>query len=158
MAKLKSLEVEGTTNLNNVEISDKTNILEMIYPIGAVYISTVYANPQDLFGFGEWEYLPDRFLLGAGNTFQIGTTGGEINHTLTTAEMPSHTHSVNSNFTITIGGIGGSGSSGIPNATAGWGSYGNAHWSSFSAGNTGSGVAHNNMPPYLVVYMWKRTA
>ena len=59
----------------------------MIYPIGAVYISTVFANPQDLFGFGEWEFLPDRFLLGAGNTFLIGTTGGEINHTLTLNEI-----------------------------------------------------------------------
>lgn len=150
MAKLKNLEVEGTTSLNNIEISDKTNILEMIYPIGAVYISTVFANPQDLFGFGEWEFLPDRFLLGAGDTFLIGTTGGEINHTLTLNEIPNHAHS----FSVNIQHGDGETTSG-ESLTSGLQVSGRRRYYDVTDYRGGS-EAHNNMPPYLVVYMWKR--
>ena len=63
---------------------------DKIYPIGSIYISANNTNPHDLFG-GTWEQLRDRFLLGCG-TKENGTVGGEENHTLTVAEMPSHNH------------------------------------------------------------------
>ena len=63
------------------------------YPVGAIYISTVSTSPASLFG-GTWEQLNDRFLLGAGDTYSAGSTGGEAEHTLTKAEMPNHSHTV----------------------------------------------------------------
>lgn len=121
----------------------KINI-DFIYPVGSIYMSANAKNPGVLFG-GTWTQLKDRFLLGAGNTYSAGATGGSATHTLTIDEMPSHNHGLKNDKT------GGSGS---------------AKWvvnSSASSGtgvitNTGGNQAHNNMPPYLVVYMWKRTA
>ena len=135
---------------NNV--LNKTSLLEAIYPIGSVYISTVFTNPQDLFGFGTWTMLKDRFLLGAGNTFQIGTTGGEINHTLTEGEIPSHGHQ----FVVNIQHSDGVSTSG-ESLTSGLQAGGRSRYVGYTYG-AGGGGAHNNMPPYLVVYMWKRDA
>lgn len=115
------------------------------YPVGSIYISTVSTSPASLFG-GTWEQLKDRFLLGAGDTYSAGSTGGEAAHTLTISEMPSHQHDWQSHYT----------------AKGGTTQY-STNWTSQAAttGNTthtGGGEAHNNMPPYLAVYMWKRVA
>ena len=59
------------------------------YPVGAIYISTISTSPASLFG-GTWEQLKDRFLLGAGDTYAAGATGGEAAHALTVNEMPPH--------------------------------------------------------------------
>lgn len=133
---------------------DKRNVamtLDQVYPVGAVYISTVATSPATLFGFGTWEQIEDVFLLSAGSTYTAGNTGGEAEHTLTTNEMPSHTH------TITGGGLELSlvtGSTGLYRLS--FATNGGAKQMINS--NTGGGLAHNNMPPYLVVYMWQRTA
>lgn len=65
-----------------------------IYPIGAIYLSTVSTPPSTLFG-GTWSQIQNMFLLAAGTSYAAGTTGGSATHTLTTAELPSHTHSIN---------------------------------------------------------------
>ena len=66
-------------------------IVNLIYPVGSIYLSVNSANPQTLFG-GTWEQLKDRFLLGAGDGYSAGSVGGEATHKLTTNEMPSHKH------------------------------------------------------------------
>jgi hypothetical protein len=116
----------------------------LIYPVGSIYMSTVNVNPATLFG-GTWEQLKDRFLLGAGTTYTAGDTGGESEHTLTVDEMPSHTHQ--GDFTTSTS-----------SATDGYnmsGGYKKTR-TMLNALATGGGQPHNNMPPYIVVYMWKR--
>lgn len=145
-----------TTGVNGViSVQDKRNILEkggvvkselidIVYPIGSIYMSAVATSPATLFG-GSWTQLKDRFLLGAGDTYTNGDTGGEATHTLTISEIPSHSHS----YTTRDRGAETSGPAG-----GGW-------WydtASASTSSAGGGQAHNNMPPYLVVYMWRRIA
>lgn len=126
--------------------------LQSVYPVGAVYISTSDTNPETLFGFGTWERIKDRFLLAAGDAYAAGATGGEATHQLTIAEMPYHQHQ------MVNGNNGGYDYSGwtkstivLSDATKGW--AGNANTS-----YAGESASHNNMPPYLAVYMWRRTA
>lgn len=123
-------------------------LLDLVYPVGALYLSTSSTSPATLFG-GTWTRIQDTFLLAAGTTYAAGATGGEATHTLTESEMPSHTHTVDSasgNPTAYIanqaGSIGGSGKNIISKPIL----------------PTGGGQAHNNMPPYYAVYMWERTA
>lgn len=131
--------------------------LDKIWPIGSVYISVNSTDPSSLFG-GKWEQLKDRFLLGCG-TKTNGTTGGEENHTLTLAESPSHNHRE------LYWGNGSSYQFGV-NRSPGGGMWGFDYWSSgansseanFYTNYVGGNQAHNNMPPYLAVYMWKRVS
>lgn len=145
-----------------------------IYPIGSIYISVNSTNPSELFG-GTWEQIQDTFLLASGTTYTNGSTGGEATHTLTTNEMPSHTHVQNAHSHNPSS----KGANWVPNtqsvtrsrfSTSSGNKYIPAtesmeHWvwggtSSTTATNqnTGGGQAHNNMPPYLAVYMWQRIA
>lgn len=122
-----------------------------IYPVGSIYISTVSTSPSTLFG-GTWEQIKDTFLLAAGTTYTAGTTGGEATHTLTVNEMPSHSHYQKRYW----------GSSGSANQAYTWGTEftdAHAYGSQIdTTHSTGGGGPHNNMPPYLAVYVWKRTA
>lgn len=129
-----------------------------IYPVGAIYLSVSSTSPETLFG-GIWEQIQDRFLLAAGSSYPAGETGGEATHTLTTDEMPSHAHNFSrGNGTYTGYAIVDMAES----VNSKWG----VHWETQSGywcnngqmQNTGGGAAHNNMPPYLAVYVWKRTA
>ena len=146
-----------------------SKLLNSIYPVGSIYISTANTSPASFLG-GTWTQIKGRFLLGAGaNEANTNTTygslsastvnrsagemGGEAKNTLTVSTMPSHTHNsvYKDNWNYTAGG---SYSSGVATTL-------NAHgWtaSEVLTASTGGGSAHNNMPPYLVVYMWKRTA
>lgn len=131
--------VTGVTSVSPVN-----PYLDMIYPVGAIYMSVSSASPASLFG-GTWEQIQDMFLLAAGTTYAAGATGGEAEHTLTVDEMPSHSHAE------TIGRDGNNYFKPVA---------GNAIQLSNNTvtGSTGGGQAHNNMPPYLAVYVWKRTA
>lgn len=126
-----------------------------IYPVGSIYISTVSTSPSTLFG-GTWEQIKDRFLLASGTTYTAGATGGEATHTLTVNELPE-----NMGTFRTL-------SWGVDNTTTGAFSmteqladradtagnlYGTAQYKL-----SGGGQPHNNMPPYLAVYVWKRTS
>ena len=210
----------------------KKDIVDLIYPVGSIYITMNSTNPSTLFG-GTWEaFGQGRVLIGAGTgndgstslSFTAGGTGGEYKHALTTSEIPSHTHrfrgttSANSRghthtytkangvngHTLTIAEIpshehainysqtvsqsgwpsgsayympwnpnyntgyikatatggGGSHNHGLSTSSVASGSESQNHTHTFSGitGNAGSGSSHNNIQPYIVVYMWKRTA
>lgn len=124
----------------------KSSVLDA-YPVGSIYMSVNSTSPASLFG-GTWEQLKDRFLLGAGDTYSNGSTGGSATHTLTIDEMPSHTHS--QSMAAAVGAWGQTGSD-LRGVWTEWTKY----QDTLSAGGS---KAHNNMPPYLVVYIWKRTA
>lgn len=131
-----------------VTVSGK-DIWELIYPVGAIYISAAATDPNTLFG-GTWTRIKDRFLLAAGDTFAAGKTGGEASHTLTVAEMPAHGHSVFYDYS--------SGTQSFGYQFSNKGERSAVKESSSGIGESGGGGAHNNMPPYLTVYVWQRTA
>lgn len=140
-------------------------VLDNVYPIGSIYMNVNSTNPGTLFG-GTWEQIQGRFLLGMSSSYPAGSQGGEASHTLTTAEMPSHGHNpanepgyygfiTNSQKAFTIGDMGSQSGSGryYPYASAAFDISRNT-----MTGTTGGGNPHNNMPPYLSIYIWKRTA
>lgn len=159
-----------------LEIHGK-KLIDYIYPIGSIYMSVNATSPANLFG-GSWTQLKDRFLLGAGSTYTAGSTGGAATHKLTVAEMPKHAHDTpffnnmtnngegKSDF-IGVYGKGATASAAIKEMGASstmemwWVNQTNKaegnEWS-YLTSSKGGFSAHNNMPPYLVVYMWKRTA
>lgn len=123
-----------------------SDIWPLVYPVGSIYISVSETSPETLFG-GTWESVGGRFLLGADETYSAGATGGEAEHTLTVDEIPSHSHSYSYY--------------GAYDASASYGPITSGYKWDTTPRNTsaaGGGEAHNNMPPYLAVYMWKRTA
>ena len=117
------------------------NVLD-VYPVGSIYMSVNSTDPSELFG-GWWEQLEDRFLLGAGANYAAGTTGGEAKHKLTVAELASHFHKTY------VYSPSGSGKTSCPSQSA-------QAYVERSTTAAGGDQPHNNMPPYLVVYMWKR--
>lgn len=122
-----------------------------VYPVGSIYMSVNSTNPSQLFG-GTWTQLKDRFLLGSGDSYLAGATGGSAAHKLKESEMPSHRHSTSdSNTSFYYGQDWGTGWQFSAYSSAQY------HWVPYT-GYSGGGQAHNNMPPYLVVYMWVRTA
>ena len=151
-ADVGALATSGTA-ADSSKLGGKTlaEIMLEIYPVGAVYISANSTSPASLFG-GAWESISGRFLLGADSTYTAGSTGGETTHTLTIDEMPSHRHVINASYSSagSSSSDGGKILSGDDNN--GW------LWDFTSTNWTGGGAAHNNMPPYLAVYMWKRVS
>lgn len=136
----------------------QVSTLDQCYPVGAIYMSVNDTNPSTLFG-GTWEQLKDRFLLAAGDSYTNGATGGEANHTLNTNEIPGHSH-LQHQWTMIVSAGGNTGtwqptskSGGVQCAIKD-----DRDRTTRITESAGGGQAHNNMPPYLVVYMWKRTA
>jgi len=143
--------------------------MSQVYPIGSIYTSVVSTNPATLLGVGTWvAFGTGRTLVGidAGQTEfdTVEETGGAKTHTLLEAEIPSHTHTITDPghaHTQTTSAT--DGASGRADASSGGTVYNNvANINSNTTGitidNTGGGGAHNNLQPYIVVYMWKRTA
>lgn len=143
------VNVLGKLGINGKSLTD------VIYPVGAIYLSVNSTSPADLFG-GTWEQLKDRFLLGVGDIYKEDTTGGEASHILTVDEMPRHNHvglmtvegELNYDFNR----------SGAADSGGGYGTSIGSDWVNIQTRYTGADRPHNNMPPYLAVYMWKRTA
>lgn len=155
------------TKLTETDVGDfvtRADLLQLVYPVGSIYISAGNVSPQTFLG-GTWQPVEDVFLLAAGSLYPAGSTGGEAAHTLSQEEMPRHYHLTmapnknnTNNQTTTYGGV-------LP--TIEWqSSEGVGVASDFLANTdnvpsdcyTGGSKAHNNMPPYLAVYMWRRTS
>lgn len=137
------------------------------YPVGSIYLSVNSINPTNFFG-GEWERIRGRFLIGAGSpeqntytghgtisddelkfSFSPNTSGGEYKHKLSTGEMPTHNHNNYASRWMQLGYQGGG---------TMWG-YSADSWADPQLlKSAGGDEAHNNIPPYFVVYMWKRIA
>lgn len=140
----------------------KREAIDAAHPIGSIYMSLDPTDPHDLFG-GTWERIKHTFLLGAGDsTDTVGETGGERTHTLSIAEIPSHNHQATLNFvqgatlySVDLAADYPQGSGGSWKGVATGQDYNNLV---INVGQTGGGQPHNNMPPYLAVYMWKRVA
>lgn len=143
---------EKLDNLNGG--SDGEVSLLDVYPVGSIYMSVNNTNPSVLFG-GTWEQLQDRFLLGAGQVYVNGKIGGSATHKLTIEEMPKHRHPIayddSSKTFYTSWGESGEHTGHIQ-------TNGANQWQQPYADWVGGDQPHSNMPPYLVVYMWKRVS
>ncbi|MDP3134978.1 MAG: hypothetical protein Q8N17_01420 [Burkholderiaceae bacterium] len=123
------------------------------WPVGSVYTSVVNTNPATLLGGGTWAaFGTGRTLVGIDTgQAEFNTaegTGGAKTHTLSTAEMPSHTHSTGA----IINNVGAADTGVLYESVPDTDPY------AMVTGATGGGGAHNNLQPYIVVYFWKRTA
>lgn len=123
-----------------------------VFPIGYIYISASDTDPGTIFG-GTWQRIQDTFLLAAGTNHSAGSTGGAETVTLTTNQMPAHNHRVAvRGFTTSTS------TEAITFDSYNYSVGAQAGWAGTITESTGGGEAHNNMPPYLAVYMWKRIA
>jgi microcystin-dependent protein len=174
----------GTNTQQIATTAFVTTGLQAAYPVGSIYMSTVATNPATLFGFGTWvAYGTGRMPISAdGSTYVAGATGGSATTTISSSNLPSHTHS----FSATTGGMSANtshqhyvgsndstaeygGDAGnrefVQNYNAGNGpaTYTNyadishTHDVSGTTGSTGSGTAATTISPYIAVYMWNRT-
>ena len=140
-----TLDTDAAGNLKN-QIDD---INDKLYPVGSIYLSVNDTNPGTFIG-GTWERIKDRFLLAAGDSYAAGSTGGEAQHTLTVDEMPEHSHSQRLEWSNIIG-------YGIPGEVNNPSAHARVD-TNINTGSAGGSQPHNNMPPYIAVYMWVRTA
>lgn len=132
--------------------------LEAVFPVGSIYINAISTNPATLFGFGTWQRVEGQFLLGASSAYPAGTTGGSATHkhatqgvALTVAHMPEQVWTTNR----------------TPGSTGGLERYFNAGATyRICALDSGRNTPHDHgdttdgssMPPYIAVYIWRRTA
>ena len=129
-------------------------LLDKLYPVGCIYQSASSTSPASFLG-GTWEQIKDRFILAAGDTYAAGSTGGEATHTLTVNEMPRHNHDHVMWYRDQKFGLNGRG-----------GDVGSLRLEFSSAECTdglctdfkGDSQPHNNLPPDLTAYIWRRIA
>jgi hypothetical protein len=148
---------KDVTGIRNLTITGTlTASIESAYPVGSIYINAaVTTNPATLLGFGTWvAFGTGKMMVGydASDTDfdALQETGGAKTHTLTTAELPSHNHSI-------TGHISRSGFSFEHHQTNSR-LPGENFDTNPNTSNTGSGSAHSILNPYIVAYMWRRTA
>lgn len=174
----------NSTYSGSNEVSDfEKRIFLASHPINSYYQTNDPRNPGDVYG-GTWTQIKDRMLIAAGDSYQVGTTGGRSSVTLATGNLPSHSHSKGTLSTQS----GGSHTHRWPVSYSGWAhevhnvmyptlrhggqndeyvgnpniytqsSGSHTHTISGSTGSIGSGTAFNIMNPYYATYMWRRTA
>jgi hypothetical protein len=138
-------------------------VAQVLFPVGAIYSATVSTNPSTLLGFGTWTaFGAGRTIIGQnGTTFVAGATGGSAD-----AVIPSHTHTA----TVTdpghlhalpmVNDPVQAGSRDTNNWKSGSGQSTSSATTGISVGisTTGVSATNANLPPYIVVYMWQRTA
>lgn len=153
----------------------KKELLDTVYPVGSIYMSVNNVSPATFLG-GVWSAINGRFLVAQGSNGQsgnnalnlsAGATGGETNHTLSTEEMPEHSH-IYGGTAIAASGMsykyrmlanGNVSNTDIAMAGSSGGRVNMSYVDKYvEEHNVGQNGAHNNLPPYLAVYMWKRTS
>jgi hypothetical protein len=161
-------QAAGTNNTTIATTAFVAAAMAVLYPIGSIYSSTVSTNPNTLFGFGTWTaFAAGRVMIGNGGGFTAGATGGSAD-----AVIVSHTHTATS--TVTDAGhfhasgfsVGGGGSSAYLKAQNASPEVNVQNTSTVTTGvtvatsNSTEGVSgtNANLQPYIVVYMWNRTA
>lgn len=163
---ITSLPTASAPSANDYLILQGTNtqkikwsaLVNKLYPVGCIYQSTSSTSPASFLG-GTWERIKDKFILAAGDTYAAGKTGGEAGHALTVSEMPAHRHEgIDIDNLYCFGWENGS-RTGVNFKRF----YGGAYWGDdvqnrLASGYAGGSTAHNNMPPYLTAYIWKRIA
>ncbi len=171
--RFKDAYVDTLTTTGNVTVGGTISgtladsVLGTVYPVGSVYINaTNDANPNTLLGFGTWARFGQGKMLisqdSSNSRFDTAEeTGGSESVTLTEAQMPTHFHGTGSFIDDTgnrkvASEFGVNGTSTGDYATAG--GSGNGSRFSMKTDSKGSGDSHDNMPPFITVYMWKRTA
>ena len=151
--------VESTRS--EIENFMRNDLINIIYPIGSIYMSVNNVSPASFLG-GTWEAIKDRFLLAAGSSYSAGSTGGEASHKLTQNEIPNYhigflpqavmgMHGEWPNKGITAGHQ----ARGTRNTVTATSGQTDPQWG-YDIHTYGGDAAHNNMPPYLTVYIWKR--
>lgn len=146
--------VSGTPGTWVQLVNSTTSILQAVYPVGCVHIETTGVNPATTFGFGTWAaFAAGRVLVGVGTSdeaFTAGATGGESTHLLTSAEsgLVDHSHVI----TGTNVGSPVAGNPAVGDGTP------QSNMNTDNSGAANASSAHNNLQPYVVVYMWHRTA
>ena len=147
---MRNLTVSGTITSSAGLLTS----IQAIYPVGSIYINAaVTTNPATLLGFGTWvAFGAGKVIVGfdaSDNDFDsLQETGGSKTHTLSTAELPSHTHPFSLDSSQNGGGT----------AQHSLILDGSSSPQSFATSAAGGGGAHNNVQPYIVAYMWRRTA
>lgn len=116
------------------------------WPIGSIYMSVNSTSPANLFG-GTWERISETFLFAASGSYPAGSTGGKFTHTISKSELPSYTlaDAVLAN---------GTNSAKVTTSNSGWGI---PNWKYGEITTGGDGSSFSLLPPYLSVWMWKRT-
>ena len=200
-----SVVTPGTNTTYWIKLKDYLANPLAAYPVGAYYISSNSTSPATLFG-GTWVQIQNRMIMAAGSSYSVGATGGSATKTLTTNNLPSHTHScgsagshshtrgtmnitgsitnpssdndllfeaetatgsgalsLSSSRTTNKGGQIGESQIGYDvltlNAKNGWtGETSTTGSHSHTIGSTGKSTAFDIMPPYIVAYVWRRTA
>lgn len=165
-ATVSNVLINFVNNQNNrtrtgavLEASQIHNLIDVVYPVGSIYMSVNTVSPSVLFGFGVWEKIEDKFLLGSGTTYANGSTGGSAD-----AVIVSHSHQPNAEGEYIVT----SEEKTANNTKVAYSASGNrwvdgqtseSHFhhrtSTSTVGEDGTG---KNMPPYLAVNIWKRTA
>ncbi len=138
----------------DLSLLQKNRLMDKVWPVGSIYLSLDATDPAVRFG-GVWERIENAFLLAAGDGHPVGERGGAETVTLTQAQMPKHTHVhndyiqgyVNANYRDGIDTYA------TPTQELAGGDRQAVQGGSSSAGGD---EPHNNMPPYLSVFVWKR--
>ena len=190
--RLEGLSIQQAERMYSIYYGGR--ITTFAYPVGSIYKSTKNISPAEIFG-GTWEQITNVFLLACGDTYSANSTGGSATKTITTANLPSHSHGLNAHtHSWSASGSTNTGNafpdnnkpfysgnsdafslctsskySPATNVIHNWYFDRTSHTHSISAsgttggnsGNTtstGGGSAFDIMPPYKVIYVWKRVA
>ena len=135
----------------NLKIEFQKDLLEKVYPVGSYYWSQKNTSPEELFG-GKWESISGRFLFSTDSNHSVDSTGGEEMHRLTENEMPTHNHGYSR--------FGWNGHKCPPISGSNYNFPCRYNDSDFFTSDTtdykGGNQPHNNMPPYITAYCWRR--
>jgi len=149
-----------------LKIEFQRDLLERVYPVGSYYWSSNNISPEELFG-GKWVQIKGRFLFSADDKYNVGTEGGEESHVLTIGEMPQHSHQEKIDGFINVEEKYDSKNKCRfykekeifvleNNNDDNFYPFDYFNYNNYYTKDCGSNYAHNNMPPFLTAYCWRR--